>query len=114
MGETQVCKSCHSISPNTYFFCPNCGKKLKEKPLSTSFSKQAILYLISFFLPPFGLPQGIKYLRQNGGKQKAIGITIILLTIASISISIMIVNSFMSSVSKLYNGDFNSYPEVGL
>lgn len=113
MGETQVCKSCQTTYPNTYFFCPICGKKLKDAPLSTSFSKQAVLYLISFFLPPFGLPQGIRYLKQNGGKTKAIGITIVLLTIASISITIMVFTYFMSSVSKLYNGDLNSYQGIG-
>lgn len=110
MDETQVCKSCETLSPNTYFFCPNCGKKLKDKPLSTTFTKQIVIYLISFFLPPFGLSQGLKYLRQNDGKEKAIGITIVLLTIASITISVLIVSYFMSSVNKLYNGQLNSYP----
>lgn len=113
MDETQTCKGCQTISPNTYFFCPNCGKKLKDKSLSTSIGKQIVIYLISFFLPPFGLPQGIKYLRQNNWKGKTIGIVIILLTIISISISIIIVNAFMSSLSGSLNS-LNSYQGLGL
>lgn len=110
MDETQTCKDCKTISPNTYFFCPNCGKKLKDKPLSTSLGRQIIIYLISFFLPPFGLPQGIKYLRQDSSKEKTIGIVVILLTIISIIISVMIFNSLSGSL----NSNLNYYQGVGL
>jgi len=50
-----VCPTCHQpVSPEDYF-CPNCGKDLKAKPLSVSITTQIGIYLLSIFLPPLGL-----------------------------------------------------------
>lgn len=113
METTQICPNCETVSSSTAYFCPNCGKKLREKPLSTTFTRQIGIYLISFFLPPFGLSTGFKYLKQKDSKEKTIGIVAILLTIASLAISIMIFGNFMNSLSKLYNGQLNSYQGIG-
>lgn len=111
---TQICSSCQTVSSEKFYFCPNCGKKLKEKPLSTSLAKQILIYSISFFLPPFGLSFGIKYLRQKSSREKAIGLASIMLTIISIAISLAIFATFMNSLSKLYNLDLENYQGLGL
>lgn len=85
---TTKCPKCQTENPIDSNFCLNCGFKLKEPSLSSSLWKQASIYLISFFLPPFGLVPAFKYLRQNDPKLKNIGLIAICLTLLSIFISI--------------------------
>lgn len=79
----QTCPSCHTALPQNSFFCFQCGKKIKEPPVSTTILRQIGLYLLSFFLPPLGLWPAVKYLRQDDQKAKIIGIVCIILTIVS-------------------------------
>lgn len=83
-----TCPLCKKTIPADAFFCPYCGKKIKEPPISVSLSSQLKVYIISFFLAPFGLILAFKYLRQNNQKAKIIGIVGIVLTVISISVSI--------------------------
>ena len=75
-------------------FCPQCGVKLKEPPLSISFGRLAFVYLISFFLAPFGLVFAFKYLRQPDPKARMVGIVVIILTILAIALTILTANIF--------------------
>jgi len=83
-----ICPSCHASVSATENFCPHCGKKLKEPPVSTSIGRQIFVYSISFFLAPFGLGYAYKYLKQPDPKAKRVGIIVILLTILAIAIMI--------------------------
>ena len=85
-------------------FCPACGKKLKRSDLSTGIQKQIGVYLLSFFLPPFGLFPAIKYLRQADSKSKKIGVIALVLTVISILITI--------SLTKLVLGTFESRLQI--
>ena len=80
---TLLCSSCRQTVSPEFFFCPYCGKKLKENPLSTSVFVQLGIYLLSVFLPPLGLWPGVKYVRSEDKKAKTIGMTAIVLTIIS-------------------------------
>lgn len=91
------CKYCNFIVLNSYYFCPNCGKKLHEPPLSTTIGKQIGLYALSFFIPPFGIIPAFKYLRQSDQQSKIIGIIAIALTFISIIIAIQILQVFLSN-----------------
>lgn len=113
MEQDQTCPSCHTVIVETSYFCPNCGKKLKDKPLSTSAIKQVGVYLISLFFPPFGLWPAVKYLKQEDGKSKTIGGVAILLTLLSIMITILIVANIMTSLSKILNGQLNTSRNFG-
>jgi hypothetical protein len=81
--EPTTCPSCHFVAQESFFFCPNCGKKIKEPPVSIGIGKQLSIYLISIFFPPFGLWPGITYLLDKNEKAKIIGIVAIVLTILS-------------------------------
>ena len=102
-----ACKFCNFSVLETYYFCPNCGKKLKNPPLSTSLSKQLGIYAISVFLPPLGIIPAIKYLMSNERHAKVVGIIALILTIISTYISIMLViniyNDTMSQFRDLQN-----------
>jgi len=99
--QTQNCPSCELITYKDYYFCPNCGKQLRKKPLSTSIGKQIGLYLLSIFLPPFGIFPGIKYLLEKSGKAKMIGLVTIVLTIASVYVTTIAMIGVMNKFSQL-------------
>lgn len=112
MEQLLICPKCQSSNEATDFFCRACGYKLKEKPLPTSFSKQLSIYLISFFLPPFGLIPAIKYLRQDDNKSKRVGIIAIIITLASVIISIWLLRNFMNTFSKILGGQLGTYEDI--
>jgi len=103
-----ICKTCHASSPNTFYFCPNCGKELQKKPLSTSIFKQLGIYLLSIFLPPLGLWPGIRYLKGKTTSERLIGLTAIILTlivtVISIWYTIEIVKNFQSMLNMQIQG----------
>lgn len=95
--EKSQCKYCGFIVFSNYYFCPNCGKKLHQPPLSTGIGKQVSIYALSIFLPPLGLLPGLKYLFQKDNKAKIIGIIAISLTILSTILTIWITMNFLTN-----------------
>ena len=102
-----LCRYCNNPVIQDDYFCPNCGKKLKDKPVSTGIGKQILVYLISFFLPPFGLPWAFRYLKQNDEKSRIIGYTVITITILSLIINIWLITAFINQTNKAINNDLN-------
>lgn len=74
-----VCPVCHlPVSPD-FYFCPNCGAKVHEPPLSVSPLNQFLLYAFSIVLPMICYLaitkwQGITYLRSNDEKTRQVGV----------------------------------------
>ena len=102
-----TCPHCKNQVLPIDIFCPACGKKLKNGEFSTNIQKQLGVYLLSFFLPPFGLFPAIKYLRQADSKSKTIGAIALVLTVISILITIfltkLVLGTFESKL-QLYQG----------
>src|ERR1700694_865939 len=90
------CPSCKYVSKPDWHFCPNCGKVLIEKPPSTTFFKQLMIYSISFFLAPLGIGWGIKYIRSRDKKAKIVGWIAIILTVVSIALMFLSFQAFMT------------------
>jgi len=103
-----ICGTCHIKNPSTFYFCPNCGRQLQRKPLSTSIFKQLGIYLLSVFLPPLGLWPGIKYLRGKTTSEKLVGITTITLTlivtIVTVWYTMELVKNFQSMLNMQLQG----------
>lgn len=95
-----ICPKCQLPILAEFYYCPNCGKQLHFKPISVSIAKQIGVYLLSFFLPPFGLYPGIKYIRQGDVKTKMVGWIAVILTIVSVVITIYIFQNFMQEYSR--------------
>jgi hypothetical protein len=90
-----TCPSCHAPVSADASFCPRCGAKLKEPPLSTSAGRLTFIYLFSFFLAPLGLGYAVKYLRQwKNPKTRTVGIVVVVLTILAIIIMIWASSAF--------------------
>jgi len=111
--DSQTCPYCGGNISLSDYFCPHCGKKLKEQPSSTTFLKQLLIYFVSFFLPPLGIWPAIKYLRQSDEKSKKIGLVALLLTIISIVITSWLTINFISSFNKELGNQLNLYQDIG-
>lgn len=86
--------------------------KVEKTSLSTTVSKQIVIYLVSFFLPPFGLFLVFKYLRSDDEKAKKIGWIAVILTIVSLLITFWVSKAFMDNITQSINSqmrieDFN-------
>ncbi len=88
----EICPQCHQPVLPEYFFCPNCGKNLREPPLRTSVATQVGIYALSIIMPAIAFLAikywpGMKYLRSPDWKTKQIGIIAsILMAVSTIAI----------------------------
>ena len=110
--EQKLCQKCNSPILDTYFFCPNCGKKIKEPPLATGIGKQIKIYLLSIILPPLGLWPGFKYLSQKDEKERLIGLVAIILTILSIVFTVWVTIGFINGLNKTLNSQLNQFQNL--
>ena len=94
-----TCPQCHVPVKPTDFFCFNCGKNLKPKPLSTSLETIFMYYLGALVLPPLGIVWGIKYLKQESQTAKVHGIILIILTIFEIVLLTVWTQQFINVVN---------------
>lgn len=112
--EQKLCPVCHIPLTDNYYFCPNCGKKLKDAPLLTTAMKQLTAYAIAILLPPFGYIPGIKYLLQKDNKAKAVGIVVIVLTTLSMIVSVWFTVVFINQFNQTVSKQMKMYQDLGL
>jgi len=84
----------------------------QEKPLSTSLTKQLLIYLLSVSLPPLGLWPAVRYLRQKDEKAKKIGLVAILLTLVSIAVTIWAAAEFIRSLGQNFGSQLNMFEDL--
>jgi uncharacterized OB-fold protein len=94
------CSSCNTRVMPSDNFCPNCGRPLRTTPPATCLSRQIVVYLISFFLAPFGLWYAWKYIKQGDEKSKMIGVIAIALTVAAVALTIWMTKGLVNSVDR--------------
>ena len=102
------CKYCKAQTLETFYFCPNCGKKIKEPPYKFSWGKTIAILLESVLLPPFGLIPGIKYILKDDHKAQMIGMITIGLTIISTIVGIIFTVNFINHTAKTYNNIYQT------
>ncbi len=107
------CLFCHFPLAENFYFCPNCGKKIKDTPVSITILKQLSIYAISLLLPPLGFWPGIKYLLQNDPQAKKIGLIAIVLTLISTIITIWLTVNFITKINSTFNNQINPYQNLG-
>ncbi len=107
----KLCRFCNSPVSDSFFFCPTCGKKLHEPPISIA--KQIGVYALSILLPPLGLWPGIKYVLQKDEKTKTVGIITIILTIVSTIVTLWLFMNTITSVTSGVNSSLNQYQNLG-
>ena len=105
LSSPALCPVCHQPVPPNAYFCPNCGAPLRTKPPSVW--QQLSAYLVSFFLPPFGLAYSFKFLRQNDPIAKRAGWITIILTVVSLILTVWLSELFVNSLSQSINQSLN-------
>jgi DNA-directed RNA polymerase subunit RPC12/RpoP len=109
MDSELKCPYCGAPIDAGFYFCPNCGKKLKEKAPSTKIESQLSVYLLSFFLPPLGLWPAYKYLKQKDDKSRIIGLIAVFLTIVSLALAVWSVQYLGNYLNQQINSQINLY-----
>lgn len=99
-----TCPKCHAAIDASWFFCPQCAAVVRERPLDTSVMKQILIYGVSFFLAPFGLAWGIKYLRSKDTRSRIVGTVAIILTITALSMTFATLAYVMQYYSRMLDG----------
>ncbi len=85
-----ICPQCHQPVLPEYYYCPNCGKKLEERPLSTGIGAQLWLYTYTLVIMPltaylaYKSWKGVAYFRSEDPKAKRIGLIAIILLVGTI------------------------------
>ncbi len=74
----QICPQCHLPVQPEFYFCPNCGAKLRVPPIATDVQAQVLLYLFSAVLPWIAYLaitkwEGVKYIRASDRQARTIG-----------------------------------------
>lgn len=89
--KRSICPHCHQPVLPEYYFCPNCGEKLEDVPLSTSIWAQIKLYSFTFIWMPltaylvYTKWKGYKYFKSEDPKAQRIGtVAMVLLAISII------------------------------
>jgi NADH:ubiquinone oxidoreductase subunit 3 (subunit A) len=71
------------------FYCPECGKKVREKPIATTFWPVFLLFVLCVLLPPFNIGMTLKYIRSPDLKAKKIGwISLVVMAIMLIAVGV--------------------------
>ena len=114
--ETSLCLVCHQPILPQYYFCPNCGAKINEAPLSTTVKTQILVYLFSVILPMICFIfitrwPGIKYYKSKDKKMHQIGeiawILLIVSTIVTIWFAVVLTKQMVQSSVDSINTDFS-------
>jgi hypothetical protein len=106
-----LCRFCNAPVSDSFFFCPTCGKKLHEPPMTIA--KQIGIYAMSLLLPPLGLWPGIRYVLQKDEKIKTVGIIAIILTIISTIVTLWLFMNTISSITSGISSPINQYQSLG-
>lgn len=102
-----TCPQCHAQVKATDFFCYNCGKNLKPKPLSTSIETLLMYYLGAVILPPMGIVWGIKYMKEPNQTSRIHGAILIIITIVELIILTVWTLNFVNTINKQVGSQLN-------
>lgn len=112
-----LCPFCaKEIDPKAYY-CPECGKKVREKPVPLGFWPIVALFALCIFLPPFNIGLTIKYMKSPDPKAKKIGVISLIVMIAvlvAVGISTYFVTKYVSDqVNTQVTQELKKYQNYG-
>jgi hypothetical protein len=115
---TSACPVCHQPILPQYYFCPNCGAKIKSTPLSTTLATQVWIYLFSIILPMIAFLfvtrwPGVKYYKSQDPKAKQIGqiawTLLVLSTLLTIWLVVVWTQNYIQATVNSLNTDMSSF-----
>lgn len=117
-GTGMICPQCHFPAKPEYYYCPNCGKALREAPLSTSAGTQLLIYAWSIILPSIAFISvsrwpGMKYFKSGDPKAQQIGLVAIILLALSTIVTYWLAIVWLQSYVKQSVNDVNNLGSLG-
>lgn len=101
------CKKCGAQIQESYYYCPNCGEKIKEPPFKFSAQQSIKIILLSTIAPPFGVFPSLKYIIAPDFKAKIVGILGLILNFVILTLATMYlintINKTIEQVNQLTN-----------
>lgn len=88
-----TCKYCKSAVQESFYFCPNCWKKIKEPPFKFSLGKSIAIIVAAILISPFGIIPGVKYFLKDDKRAQFVGLITIAVTIIATGIFIIVPES---------------------
>lgn len=98
-----TCKFCKSPTQESFYFCPNCGKKIKEPPFKFSLAKAITVIVAAFLIPPFGIIPGVKYFLKDDRRAQFVGLITIAVTILATGLMIIVTSRVLNYYKDAYN-----------
>jgi predicted nucleic acid-binding Zn ribbon protein len=108
----KLCKYCNNAVTESDFYCPKCGKKIKEKPASLSPLSLIWLLILSVLLPPLGIGVTIRYMKDSDERARTIGWISLLITIVSIVVMVVLSFSVFKNLNDQINGQLNGFSQM--
>jgi len=108
-----MCPKCGLPVAAEMNFCPNCGKRLKEKPASTGWLAVLWLMIVSVLLPPFGVGLTVRYLRSSDKVAKMWGVISLVLTIGVLAVAVWGTIVVSRNLNQVINQQLNTYMNIG-
>lgn len=97
------CPVCHSVIKISDYYCYNCGKALRVAPKSVSLTSIILYSIASLVLPPMGILWGIRFIRDGQPRSKALGISLIILTIVELIVLTISTIQLVNTVNEQVN-----------
>ena len=107
------CPYCNHSIDATAYFCPNCGKKVREKPVSAAFSEQLSLYALSILAPPFFIGRTWRYLRSPDPQAKTVGLLSLVFTIIALVVATWTTYVFIQNINTQVDDAMQKYQNIG-
>ncbi len=98
-----TCKFCKSPTQESFYFCPNCGKKIKEPPFKFSLAKAITVIVAAFLIPPFGIIPGVKYFLKDDRRAQFVGLITIAVTILATGLMIIVTSRVLNYYKDAYD-----------
>lgn len=98
-----TCKFCKSPTQESFYFCPNCGKKIKEPPFKFSLAKAITIIVAAILIPPFGIIPGVKYFLKDDRRAQFVGLITIAVTIIATGLMIIVTMKIANYYKETYS-----------
>lgn len=97
------CKYCKSPTQESFYFCPNCGKKIKEPPFKFSLAKSITIIVAAILIPPFGIIPGVKYFLKDDRRAQFVGLITIAVTIIATGLMVIVTSRVLNYYKEAYS-----------
>ena len=104
-----VCKHCSLPVTNEDYFCPHCGKKLNDKPVSTGAWSIVWLFVLSVLLPPLGIGLTMRYIKADEESTRMIGWISLIVTVVSLIVAIWIAKLALDGINQQINSQLDNF-----